>query len=177
MTEWRAIPGYEGRYEVSDEGQVRSLSHTTPHIWRGRSVARPHRGRMLALVLDSYGYPVVNLRPRVRVHRLVLMAFVGMPTAGQVGRHLDDNRQNNAVSNLAWGTQADNHADAIRNYGHFNRGSNSKSAKLTEDDVRWVRRNASRLAGKAMARQLNVTPTTIRGIIRGRIWSHLPDVG
>lgn len=104
--EWRPIPGYEKTYEVSDRGRVRSYPRpTTP-------------GGILASPLDSYGYPRVGLvqngvqRSR-RVHVLVMLAFVGPPAVGYETRHLNGDRGDPRLANLAYGTHAENMRDKI----------------------------------------------------------------
>lgn len=107
MTEtWRAIPSFP-LYEVSDEGRVR----------RG--------GRMLKSSSRNGGYHEVVLslgtrdtRKNRRLHHLVLEAFVAPKPEGQVGRHLDDNQNNNRLDNLSWGTQKQNAEDRLRNGGY-----------------------------------------------------------
>ncbi len=108
MESWAPIPGQEGRYEVSDLGSVRSF------VWsKLRGETRPQT--LKTIRLDS-GYLVVGLvtsgRQRLRrVHQLVLEAFVGPRPAGMITRHLNGDQTDNRLSNLAWGTQAENEAD------------------------------------------------------------------
>lgn len=115
---WQPIPGYGGLYEASDQGRVRSIPRTVVKSNGQRSVVR---GGILGGKID-HGYRCVTLckdrqKKNYRVHRLVLMAFVGMPLDGQVACHWDDDRLNNRLSNLRWGTAFDNMADMARNHG------------------------------------------------------------
>lgn len=120
---WLPVVGFEGRYEVSDQGRVRSLDRTD-------SSGRARRGRMLkqhAIGEYTQHWSVALYRSgrqfRRLVHRLMAEAFLGACPAGQVVRHLDDNPDNNTIGNIAYGTSADNQFDAIRN------GRNRNSAK------------------------------------------------
>lgn len=112
---WRPVVGYEDRYEVSDRGDVRSL----------------RTGRTLSLNRISEGYRSVRLYgadtpPReVKVHRVMLEAFVGPRPEGMLTRHLDGNHLNNTLSNLAYGTYSENAKDAVRH------GVNYNTAKTT----------------------------------------------
>lgn len=120
VEEWRPVPGYEGRYEVSSHGRVRSLPFWTNNRWgpmlRSGKIRTPKpnpRGYMTVDLADGEGEV-----ERVRVHRLVLLAFVGPPPPDAPhGLHEDDDRGNNHVSNLYWGSQLENANDCINN-GH-----------------------------------------------------------
>ena len=117
MTTWRPVPGFEGRYEVSDDGQVKVL--------RGDGRGRFNQDRILKLGATTTGYRQVLLYPgdgapyvARRVHHLVLEAFDSPRPLGAFGRHLDDDRLNNHIENLAWGTRTENTYDMIRNGRH-----------------------------------------------------------
>lgn len=116
--QWKAVPGYEGLYEVSDHGNVKSLARTV----KQRNGTRDYRvpERVLTAPVGSTGYRQVALsRDRkvrqVSVHVLVLEAFVGPRPEGCHACHWDDDKTNNHVSNLRWGTRSDNMQDALRN--------------------------------------------------------------
>lgn len=116
MSEWRDIPGYEGVYQVSSEGQVRSLDRVVQHPVSGDTL---RRGKVLRLKRRSEGYLYVRLyrggKSKSRsVHHLVLEAFVGPRPEGSETRHLDGDPTNNRVSNLAWGTPKENAQDKKR---------------------------------------------------------------
>lgn len=116
--EWRPIPGYEGYYEVSDHGRVRSIDRTVPHTYSGHLTLK---GKELKQVKGKRGYFFVNLTKERKsktftVHRLVALAFIGAPPFPNADCcHWDDDKDNNHVSNLRWGTRSDNVQDSIRN--------------------------------------------------------------
>lgn len=121
--QWRAVVGFEGRYEVSDQGRVRSLDRTEKFervIWQtGKicSVARLHKGILLVPeVVKASGYLRVQLGTgnKIYVHTLVLTAFVGPCPDGFECLHGDGERTNNRDFNLRWGTRLENVHDAIR---------------------------------------------------------------
>lgn len=108
--EWRPVVGYEGLYEVSNIGRVRSIDRNilyhdgTIHHWKGK-VLKPLR--------TSKGYLQVMFRKDnknhyIGIHRLVAMAFIDGYQKGLVVNHLDENPQNNRADNLEWCTQRDN---------------------------------------------------------------------
>jgi hypothetical protein len=117
---WRPIPGYEGYYEVSDQGRVRSVDR----LIRGRyGNLRPAKGRVLtpAFTRGTRGspYPIVSLyrdgvSKNFTVHRAVMLAFIGPCPDGMITRHLNGNSLDSRLSNLAYGTHAENVADSIK---------------------------------------------------------------
>ncbi len=116
---WLPVVGYEGHYEVSDHGRVRSLPRK---ILRRDGVIQPIRGRVLKPG-GGKGHQHVNLalngvHDSLWIHRLVLEAFVGPAPAGKVCCHWDDDPTNNHVGNLRWATKGDNTRDAVRNGIH-----------------------------------------------------------
>lgn len=116
---WRAIPGYEGIYEVSDQGGVRALPRVDAQGGRRRlRVFKPSR-------MDMWGHVGVKLRRNgvVRsfyVHRLVLDAFVGPCPPGMEACHWNDVPDDNRLSNLRWATKSANRFDSVRNGGDHN---------------------------------------------------------
>ena len=107
--EWRIIPGTDGNYLVSDHGQV----------W-----SRPRRntsgGILTPTVTQGYLYVTLSVDGRTqtrRIHRLVLESFVG-PANGLECRHLDGDKTNNRLDNLAWGTRSENALDRVRHGTH-----------------------------------------------------------
>ena len=97
---WTTVPGYEGRYQVNEEGQVRSLPR------------RRTRGGILKSLVNKRGYLTVTLGATKReVHKIVAETFLGPRPEGMEIRHLDGNPLNPAVINLAYGTRSENNRD------------------------------------------------------------------
>ena len=138
---WKDIEGYEGFYQVSNLGRVRSFDRIVikPHPKTGEPFEFKHKGRILKPGKDSKGYLFVNLiidkvSKLERVHRLVARAFVKGWFDGAVVNHKDENRQNNQADNLEWVTFADN-----LNYGTARQRSteghgNSRPVEQVSDD-------------------------------------------
>lgn len=103
---WLPVVGYEGLYEVSDQGRVRRV----PSVLK----LTPDGAGRLQVGLSKNGVSKTR-----RVHHLVAEAFIGPRPEGLETRHLDDNSGNNQVSNLAYGTTAENRQDMLRNGGHY----------------------------------------------------------
>ena len=116
--EWKPIKGYEGIYEVSDEGEVRSLDRPLKtsilHVSE-----RIVKGKILKQNAKQNGYKTVDLcienKPKTTlVHRLVADAFMPIPDNLRFVNHKDSNRANNAASNLEWVTSSENRLHGMR---------------------------------------------------------------
>lgn len=144
---WRDVVGYEGRYQVSDRGSVRSLDREVSNgglLGPKKSFTRA--GNPLHPGINQDGYLRVTLSRdgatrRVFVHVMVLQAFVGFAPEGAEACHNDGNPANNTLNNLRW----DTHSNNIRDIKYHGSGY-----KLRPDDVRGIRR----LAGVRTQRQI-----------------------
>lgn len=118
---WLPVVDWEGLYEVSDLGRVRSLDRIV-HDSLGR--CSRHRGRVLRSVREEgQAYSRVTLQGRghkikAHVHVLVLTAFQGPRPGSAVGCHRNDVKLDNRLSNLRWDTQSANGHDQVRNGVH-----------------------------------------------------------
>lgn len=115
---WLTVPGYEGLYEVSDHGRVRSLDR---EYTRSDGVRTRRSGRTLKPVTNTNGRHQVYLcipgekhRPQ-QVHRLILQAFIGPCPEGMEACHENDNPTDNRLANLRWDTRHGNYDDRVRN--------------------------------------------------------------
>ena len=135
--QWKPVPGYEGLYEVSNLGRVRSLDRTKTngHKWKGRILKQPS--------LRS-GYKLVSLwkngkQKSALVHRLVLFAFVGAQPEGRETRHKDGNNSNNTLDNLSWGTPSENNLDIVDhgNHIHASKDACPQGHPYDEENTYW----------------------------------------
>lgn len=120
---WKPIVGFEGEYEVSNLGRVRTVEHV---VVRRNGIPQSIPAR----IRKTYAHPktghlAVRLRSRDRVfrsgvHQLVLEAFVGPRPEGHEGCHHDGDPTNNRLDNLHWGTKSENNLDRVRHGTHHN---------------------------------------------------------
>ena len=177
--QWRPVVGYEGLYEVSDQGRVRSLDlvEHLPANRRQKAFTRIKPGRMLRLTRDGKGYTNVSLSrngkaQRVGVHRLVLLAFAGPPPADKPwALHGSAGQRDNSLRNLYWGDRQQNEADKLRD-GTLLRGEQLPAAKLTPDQVRAIR--ADNRVHRVIAADYPVNRSVITAIKSRQAWAHLP---
>ena len=170
--EVRPIAGFPGYY-VSNYGEVFSK-------WTG-SGSGAHVGVVLRplKLMRASGRTVVGLsrggkRHVIRVHRLVLTAFIGPCPPGMQACHFPDrDTSNNRLDNLRWDTPSSNQTDRIA-HGTSNRGERNGSAKLTRREVRAIRRER-RDGGTyaAIANRYGVSLSAIQQIVERRTWKWL----
>lgn len=169
MEVWKDIPGYEGRYQASSFGRIKSL---------------PNRTRKSELILKPSlhvrgGYPVVNLTSRGingwkqrlhPVHELVLVSFHGERPDGCEGCHGDGDPTNNRAANLRWGTPGENQQDRVI-HGTTNHGEMNGRAKLTLSQVKEIKRLLScGYQPRVIAPDFDVAVNTIKSIKQGVNW-------
>jgi hypothetical protein len=168
---WKPVKGFEGMYEVSDQGRVRSLERT---IVRANGVPMRVAGGILSCSVSndrSRGYPAVNLLGRSRlVHHLVLEAFVGPRPSGYEGCHGNGIRTDNRLANLRWDTMSGNQMDRVL-HGTSNRGERCGKAKLTESQVVEILRSTER--GCEIAKRFGISQQRVYNIRTRRDWAHV----
>ena len=175
--EWKDIAGWERLYAVSSHGQVKSYDRL---VTESNGKTRTHKGRLVTLKKTGR-YHGVSLflhgaGQRYYVHRLVAEAFIPNPDGRLEVNHKDGNKFNNCASNLEWATRSENakHAYCM---GLLNppvtKGESQHSAKLTEHDVKQIRKAFKPGMGRLLAQKYGVTPRSIYGVINGRTWQHV----
>jgi len=122
---WKTIPGFP-RYMVSDRGNIRVMKD---------NMAFPVRSRF-----DSDGYQIVTLWSKrryhtLKVHRLVLEAFVGPCPDGYVCDHINTVRNDNRLENLRWVSERDNHWNPLSRVRYRNKGNRVRCVETGEEYV------------------------------------------
>lgn len=163
---WKSVKGYEGIYEVSNSGYVRSLDHYPI----GRNGNGIQKGRILKTSVSSKGYLQCSLslekkRFHTGVHRLVAIAFIENPNNLPQVNHKDGNKLNNNDWNLEWCTNSENQIHAVENgLIEHNYGQKHHMAKLTNVQASEIREkfilNPTRTL-QSVADEYNVSLQTI----------------
>jgi hypothetical protein len=179
IEEWRPVPEYEGLYEVSTHAQVRSLDRIEPAGAFGRP--RHRKGRVLKFRRDKRDHRLSVILARDSQHKtfrlstLVARSFIGPRPEGMEVCHLSDDKDDNAIGNLYYGTHQQNCDDRSRN-GKTMRGAKATGVKLTEDQVREIKSALNR-PGSVFQRELalryGVTREAISRIAQGKNWAHV----
>lgn len=162
---WKPIKGYEGYYEVSNLGRVRSLTHTD-------RMGRLYEGAIRKLQNASNGYKQVLLsngekRELKQVHRLVAETFLDNPDGLPEVNHIDEIKTNNVVSNLEWCTRKYNNAYGSKPM----KGERHPMRKLSTEQVEEIRKR--RKAGellKNIAADFGISMSHACAITRGYYW-------
>lgn len=154
---WRPVYSLEGLYEVSSYGRVRNSKHALMAQY-------PTHGYLKVVLTKN------SIRKNYRVHRLVLEAFVCPRPNGMMCRHLDGDRQNNRLDNLAWGTNTQNQADRIA-HGTSNRGVSAPANTLSEDQVIQIFKDPR--PTRAIALDYSINAGTVHKIKAGKTWAWL----
>jgi len=170
---WKTIPGFPDYYEVSNDGRVRTW------LVRGSKRRSDEPTTMIGCLIK--GYPTVLLRDlrgqrkNVRVHRAVLLAFVGPCPPGYEARHLDGSRTNNCPANLKWGTPKEN-SDDKRGHGTMVTGERTVTAKLQASDVVAIRALLRRGYGlDFIGSMFDISKRMVARIRDGLSWDEVSD--
>lgn len=169
---WKDIPGFEGLYQVSSHGRVRSLD-TFKKVYRfGVPYLRKKKGRILKPVKHTNGYLVVQLGRGNRrfVHRLVAEAFIENPEHKPAINHKNGIKTDNTVENLEWVTYSENQIHAKRT-GLAPTGEAHPQAKLSNKAVLFIKENYKPFhplfGAKPLAEKFGVDKSTICEIAKG----------
>ncbi len=175
---WLPVVGFEGRYEVSDLGRVRSLDHICyQRIGRGktpdRRVAKAVWGRVLKPGRGSHGYLTINIERKSHcIHVLVLNAFVGPCPDGMEACHNNGIKLDICLTNLRWDTPKANTHDSII-HGAMVLGEQRRQAKLTGTSAKHIRALKGIISQSSLARHFGVSPAAVQAVHDGRTWKHV----
>lgn len=181
MEIWKSVVGYEGTYEVSNFGRVKSIARIVKWGNQWGDFSRALAETILKPFVcnrKNSGHLIVSLnkgntKKSGLVHRLVLEAFVGPCPEGMEACHFPDrDPTNNRLDNLRWATHADNEKDKDA-HGMRPVGSAIRTAKLNEDQVREIRKLQGVATQEELAKRFGVSRYSIQRIHYRRGWKHV----
>lgn len=178
--EWRPVVGYEGLYEVSNLGQVRSVQRRVS--WQGTLTTV--RARVFKPCDNANGHKYVTLcnggrrtRRNHLIHRMVLEAFVGPCPPGMECRHFPDrDPSNNRLENLRWGTRRQNMRDKFIHGTHLH-GERSPNAKINDSQAKAIIQllRTGKLMQKEIAARFGINPGIVQAIASGKTWRRIAE--
>lgn len=175
---WKPVKGYESYYEVSNEGNIRTIER----IIKLPTHQYLKKQKLLTQFKDRRGYFHVKLYDgngkckSLTTHRIVALTFLNNPKELIEVNHIDHNKHNNCLSNLEWITRSDNikHSYSFRDPKTY-KGSANKNSKLTESEVINIRKEykTTKTTYKQLSNKYNVGITLISYIVNNKIWTHV----
>lgn len=175
-TEWKSIPEYPW-YMVSNTGLVKSIDRK---IVRSDGKKQTFKGKLLSTPKDNNGYPCVNIsnehgRKTERVHRLVLLAFVGPCPLGFDGCHNNGIPSDCRVDNLRWDSHKENSRDMV-SHGRSPKGEKHHHAKLTEKTAMEVYRlSKTGVKHEKIAKEFGISRRAVGFIANKQRWAHIHE--
>lgn len=176
---WKDIEGYEGLYQVSNLGYVKSLArqimnHGTTYL---------SKERILKFGIDSNGYALVvlskfNKHQSVRVHRLVATAFVYNQNHQNIVNHIDGNKLNNVYTNLEWTTSSENNSHAYKSglkIAAKKTGRISPLRKLTYSQAKEIKNlyRTNKYSRKQISKILNIPRHLINDVLSNNCYKEV----
>jgi hypothetical protein len=183
---WKDIQGYEGLYQISNLGNVKSLSRE----WKvGYGGIGRNKTKILTPRLDRSKKGRYYLRIKISkngkekiflIHRLIAEAFIpNLKNKPQIN-HIDGDTLNNSINNLEWCTPSENMKHAFK-IGLIippdNKGSKNGRSKLIENDIIQIKKlyNERKITHKEIATMFDVTRSCISSIINNKAWRHISN--
>jgi len=160
------IPGYVGRYQADEEGNIWSLPN-----------CRYSETRLMRNTINRCGYKLVSINKDNKgktflVHRLVAAAFIPNPYNKETVNHIDGNKTNNHVSNLEWCTRSENQYHAHRTgLRKVLNGEQHGKSKLSESDIIKIRTDTR--SHRKILKDYNISQSTICQIKTYKTWKHI----
>lgn len=158
---WKDVVGYEGVYQVSNLGRLRSRF----------KIRKPVKRK------DGYWHSKLRINGVEKmklIHRLVAEAFLEATSDQTEVNHKDGNRANTRLENLEWVTRSENLKHSFKFLGKSNLGVKNPRNKILESDIKLIRTFRNNKASREFFSKMhNILPSSVRGIINRHTWKHL----
>ena len=164
---WKDVEGYEGIYQISNKGRIKSFHYGRAHLMRGGGGKSGYR----TVVLNKDGRSRTKL-----LHVLIAKTFIPNPEKKPFVNHKDGDKLNNCVENLEWVTAKENTRHAIEN-GLIKRnyGTDHQMSKFSDEDIKFIfsvfKKGDRNFGINALAKKFGVNKSTIERIIKGKTYS------
>jgi len=176
---WKNITGYEGLYQISNLGRVKSLARIVPRKSRSHGTYNlTVKEKILTVFLvDNQYYRVAlsknGIEKKLRIHQLIARAFIPNPLNKPQVNHINGIKTDNKIENLEWCTFQENMTHA-KNQGLRARGEGHGNRKLNNEKVLLIRKMAKKgIKYTVIAKKMGTCPNTVSNAATGKSWTHI----
>lgn len=175
MEKWKNITGYKNIYQISDSGNVRSVTRSIKRKGKyGKNEIVFLKDKILTpSKIDNRYFHITLQKKTYNIHRLVALHFIENPDNKNQINHKDGNKTNNYVSNLEWNTSSENQLHSIQMGLRTTEGVKNSQTKLTEADVFEIRKLSHTMNNVQIARLFSVSRINISRIVNRKRWQHI----
>ncbi len=171
---WKDIKGYEGLYQVSNLGRVKSLDRYVNYKNKSKAV----RKGVIRKAKIGKGYFLINLsKDGVKrfflVHRIVAETFLENPSSKKTVNHINGIKTDNTVNNLEWSTYSENAIHAHNLGLKCQKGTKNNRSKLSDEIVYKIKFETDKMLNHEIAKIYNIHPNHVGAIKRNEKWSHV----